>query len=271
MKNIFNNSLLILLFAGIFSCKKDSTDYLDGTQALSPVYHVSFYDHKTGEQITGLEVALKDYNPVNPWADYYNRSYYSTGSVALKNDANGSIIFSPGTRYLTFNSQHYVDALYYVNDQTDPITHPVHTQEGSGGPNVVYAKLLRNEGNHFYFRADLYRKAPVDIHIRQVSDYSDTLNAFFNASIIGSDPSNTANNFGINDLWGSGLQLRPDKKIDTTISIYGFGDYLNKVSWSAYRIVDNGFVVIGKKFISTGDMPEKILPSDTPTSITITF
>jgi hypothetical protein len=270
MKIIFNHSLLLLFFAGIFSCKKDSTDYLDGTQVLKPVYHVSFYDHKTGEKITGLEAALKDYNPANPWA-YYDNRYYSTGSVPIKSDANGEISFSPNTQPLTVNSLSYVEALYYVNDQTDPITHPVHTQEGSGGPNVVYAKLLRKVGNDFYFRAELYRKAPVDIHIRQVSDYSDTLNAFFNANIAGSDPSNIANNFGINDLWRAGIQLSPDKKIDTTISIYGFGDYLNKVSWSVYRIVDNGFDVIGKKFISTGDLTEKIFPSDTPTSITITF
>ena len=270
MKNIFNHSILILFVAGLFSCKKDSTNYLDGAQVLTPVYHVSFYDHKTGEKITGLEASLKDYNPANPWA-YYDNRYYSTGSVTIKSDANGAISFSPNTQYLTLNTPSYVEALYYVNDKTDPIIHPVHTQEGSGGPNVVYCKLLRKEGNDFYFKADLYRKTPINIHIRQVSDYSDTLNAFFNAGIIGSDPSNTANNFGINDLWGAGIRLSPDKKIDTTISIYGFGDYLNKVSWSVYRIVDNGFVVIGKKFISTGDLPEKILPSDTPTSITITF
>jgi hypothetical protein len=270
MKQIISYSMLLLFFTGIFSCKKDSTDYLDGTRVLKPVYHVSFYDHKTGEKITGLEAALKDYNPTNWWA-YYDNRYYTTGSVTIKSDANGAISFSPNTQYLTVNSLSYVEALYYVDDKTDPITHPVHTQEGSGGPNVVYAKLLRKEGNDFFFRADLYRKAPVDIHIRQVSDYSDTLKAIFNASIIGSDPSNTANNFGINDLLREGIKLSTDKKIDTTIRVYGFGDYLNKVSWSVYRIVDDGYEIIGTKFISTGDLPEKILPSDTLTSITITF
>ena len=270
MKQIISYSLMILFFAGIFSCKKDSTDYLDGNQVLTPVYHVSFYDHKTGEKITGLEAALKNYNPANPWA-YYDNRYYTTGSVPIKSDANGEISFSPNTQPLTVNSPSYVEALYYVNDKTDPITHSVHTQEGSGGPNVVYSKLLRKEGNDFYFRADLYRKAPVDIHIRQVSDYSDTLKAIFNASIAGSDPSNTANNFGINDLLGEGIKLNPDKKIDTTIRVYGFGDYLNKVSWSVYGIVYDGWLDLSRKFISTGDLEEKIFPSDTPTSITITF
>jgi hypothetical protein len=135
----------------------------------------------------------------------------------------------------------------------------------------VYAKLLRKVGNDNYFRANLYRKASVDIHIRQVLDYSDTLKSIFNASIIGSDPSNTVNNFGINEPLGDGIRLDSNKNIDTMIWVYGFGDYLNKVSWGVFRIVGNGFLFIGQKFISNGDLEEKLFPSDTPTSITITF
>lgn len=275
MKHFISQSIFILFFAGIFSCKKDSTEYLNGAQVATPLYHVSFYDHKTGEKITGLEVALKEFYPASTWPEDWDKSYYSTGSVALKTDATGSTIFSrPNSRYLTVNSQVYVGALYNLYPADNVTTQPAHAQEGSGGPNVVYTKLLRKEDNDLYFRAELYRKSPIDIHIIQLTDYADTLNAFFNASIKGTDPSNSTNTFGTNDLLRNGIPLNANKKIDTTITVYGFGDYLNKVNWSVYTNVNqqNGLIDIqGRKFISAGDLPEKIFPSDTPSSITITF
>lgn len=57
------------------------------------------------------------------------------------------------------------------------------------------------------------------------------------------------------------------KKIDTTIRVYGFWDYLNKVSWSFYGNVvqQNGRIdILVRKCIPTGNLQENILPSDTP-------
>ena len=206
-------------------------------------------------------------------------NYYTTNGLTILSDANGAFNFNPYSRcrcnqYLKLSTQAYIGALYSVNQYTETTGRPIHSKEGSGGPNVVYAKFLRKDGNDLYFSADLYRKAPVDIHIRQVSEYSDSLKAIFNASLSGSDPLNIANNFGINDLLGNGIELNPDKKIDTTIRVYAFGDYLNKVSWSVYGIVVQQYGlgdIIGRKNISTGNLEEKIFPSDIPTSITIIF
>jgi hypothetical protein len=272
MKHIISHSLLLMIFTGIFSCKKDPINYLDGGHALTPEYHVSFYDHKTGENIPGLEADLIGINT------YPIFGGFTIVGPTIQSDAKGAFSFKPISgckcnQYLKISNPYYVEALYSLNEKTDPTSLPNHTQEGSGGPNVVYVKLLRKEGNNLYLRAELYRKVLIDIRIRQVSVYSDTLQAIFNAAINGTDPSNSANYFGMNDLLGEGIKLYPNKKIDTTIKVYAFGDYLNKIRWSVYAnvFIDPVMGGISKKFINTGDLEEKIFPSDIPNSITITF
>jgi hypothetical protein len=258
---------LFFFFATLYSCKKDNVPTIATQPTPVHIYHVSYFDHKSGEKITGLEAEL---------LSIHNFEGFIVGGGTIKTDANGVFNFNAYWdynfySYLKLSTQTYVEALYELNEFLDTTRQYTHTKEGSNGPNVVYARLLRKDGRDFYFTADLYRKAPVDIHIVQVSDYSDTLNAIFNASITGSDPSNVANIFGVNDLLGEGIKLHPDKKIDTTIRVYGFGDYLNKVSWSVYGIVEYGLDDFSRKNFSEGYLDDKKYPSDIPSNITITF
>jgi len=267
MKSSRINIALFFFLAALFSCKKVDVPTIETQPTPMHVYHVAYYDHKSGEKITGLEAEL---------LSIHNFEGYSIGGSNVKTDGNGFLSFIPYWNYnyysyLKLSTQTYVEALYEVSELLDTTSLPIHTKEGSIGSNVVFTRLLRKEGRDFYFVADLYHKAPVDIHIRQVSDYSDTLVLNFNAAVTGKDPSNPVNNFGINDLFGNGLQLSPGKKIDTTIRVYAFGDYLNEVSWSVYENVFFGFDEQGRKFFSEGKLEEKIFPSDIPIAITITF
>jgi len=267
MKSFSNATVLLLILSTLFSCNKDKIPSLSTKKSPEHVYYVSFYDHKTGEKVTGLEAEL---------ISIHNFEGFIIGSGTIKTDVNGNFSFSPYKdfdfiNYLKISNQSYVEASYEINEYPDITRVPIHTREGSNGPNVVYAKLLRKDGNNFFFAADLYRKAAVDVHIRQVSNFSDTVNLNFNASVIGTDLSNPANNFGINELFGNGLQLSPGKKIDTTVRVYAFGDYLNSVSWMVYENVFISLDQQSRRPISEGKLEEKIFSSDTLSDITITF
>jgi hypothetical protein len=253
---------LFVFLAAMISCKKSGVPTLQSPVAQPHIYHIRFYDHKTGENITGLEAELL-YIRNDLWGEYFE------SLENIRSDAEGAFSFDYGkspANYLKISTQSYVDVLYNISESNDPNAQSVHSKEGSAGPNVVKAKLTGRSGNDFYFRADLYRKATLEIHFRQVNDYSNSNALVFNATINGKDPSNFANTFGTNDLVENGLSIIPFKKIDTIISVNGFGDYLNNINWNVYAIDNNQL-----KIIATGDSGEKIFPSDSPSKITITF
>jgi len=266
MKSICK-TILFLVFAGLYSCEIEKSPLL--LHPAEPVCHISFYDHKTGEKITGLEATLITYD----WGNNYRRP-----GIALKSDINGVFSFdlargSSFNQYVKILDSSYVDAIYRVDDFSFASGFPTHTKEGSNGPNVVVAEFQGKKDNDFYFKADLYRKVEVELHIIQITDFSDSLELNFNTSIYGSDPSNPENYFETNDFFGDGLRLKPGKKIDTTVRVFGFGDYSNKISWSIYNyeLMRNSIDERGRKMILIGDLEEKIFPSDAPAKITITF
>jgi len=268
MKPSWINCVLFLSLATLFSCKKDKVPTIQSPLPQAHIYHISFYDHKSGEKITGLDAELLYDN--SEFRDYnkYNKTFKSDESGVISFDASRNTYIR---HYIKISNQSYLDVFYNISEFIDPNAEPVHTMEGLGGPNVVNAKLLRREGNDFFFRADLYRKVPLDIHIVQVNNYPDTITLRFNAVINGKDPLNTYNIFGTKDLLGNGLVLSPGKKIDTTISVFAFGDYLNKISWTVYENVFTSFDDVGRRLFSEGYLDEKIFPSDIPSAITLTF
>jgi len=262
MKPSHSKLALFFIFIAFFSCKKSEVPTVQSPIAQPHKYHIGFYDHKTGEKITGLEAELL-FIRNDIWGEYFE---------ALENistDAEGVFSFDydkSHPNYLQILRQSYVDALYNISELNDPNSQSVHSKEGSAGPNVVKAKLTGRSGNDFYFRADLYRKAPLEIHFQQVNNYSNPNALIFNATIAGKDPSNFANTFGTNELLENGLDIIPFKKIDTTISVFGFGDYLNNINWNVYAIDNNQL-----KIFTSGNSGDKIFASDTPNHITIIF
>jgi len=270
MKSIIGNISLFILFAGLSSCEKDKISIVDQTSGSQPEYHISFYDHKSGKKITSLEGTLMTI--ANDWFNDFKFP-----DIELRSDADGDLSFSHPNQssfnqYIQITNQTYVKALYGFSDTANVNNKNVHSQEGSNGPNVVYAKFVKQINNDFYFRADLYLKVIVDIQFIQVTDYSDSLMLNFNAAVTGTDPLNTGNYFGTSDIFTEGIKLTPGKKIDTTIRVYCFGDYLNKISWNVYEnAIVNGFDDWSKRIISIGASDEKFFPSDVPAKITITF
>ena len=184
--------MLFFFLITVFACKKQEIPTKEHQPAPEHVYHVSFYDHKTGEKIAGVEAELL-YIRNDIWGEYFE------AIENLRSDAEGVLSFdhskSPAS-YLKISGQSYVDVLYNISESNDSNAQSVHSKESSAGPNVVMAKLISRSGNDFYFRADLYRKAPLELHFLQMNEYSNSNALVFNATITGKDPSNSANTFG---------------------------------------------------------------------------
>jgi hypothetical protein len=265
MKNIFKLQLWAVLIAGIFSCNKAPLTTNNTSQSL---YHFSFFDHSNGKKLPGMKVDV---------GNCFTDQYIFKSAMTFLTDSNGQINYIPsaGTGFMKIYNPDFVNAIYNATNLFDP-SKPDHYTLMPVGPNMVNVKLLRNENESFYFTADLYRKAAIDLHIVQVSDFSNTNTADlkFNVTVEGLDPVDIRNNFLESTPSLEDLNVFSDSKIDTTIRIYGFGDYLNKIRWSVYGYIEADLqfeIYPTLNIVSYGELPEKLFPSDTPTKITITF
>jgi hypothetical protein len=225
----FALALQLILWAGLIqSCTKDSTP---PPPPVPPTYHLTIRDHATGETIRGLKGEAGTVRTEN----FTSNKFMPNHSLEADTAGSFSLQIGSGRNFVRISDDRFQGVLYELSPQLG-VSGYAHTWLDPDGPNVVYSRLLKQEGNDYYFQGDLYHKAYVDLHIVQVSDiphpYGDSLCMV--ADLNCTDPAQILNIFQFPRVVRR-LAWAPGKaSLDTTIRIYGEAAYLNKLSWYVY-------------------------------------
>jgi hypothetical protein len=252
--------LWLAFIAGIISCNKPN---LEEKGPIPPIYHIQFVDYNSGKSIAGLRLDA---------GYFYEFNSEFRSDTSLYTDVNGSTHIQPNGSY-SFQkviSNKYIDAIYTTsiyNDSSNP---------RFIYPNTINTRLSNVFGQQYYFKAELYRKAAVELHFIQTSDFSSdsirqlTLQTKINATL----PTAPHNFFESSSF--SDIKLDRNRKLDTTILLHGIGETTNWLSWEVFYIDYVGRDAWGPDNyipirIAGAVLPKKIYASDSTTKITITF
>jgi hypothetical protein len=256
---------LILLY-GIFAflgCKKESSRLPVGTPPKLRTTFVEVVDHTTGESVGGQELLIGRYNEVISSPGNF------TAVESRDTDPAGSIRYLQSLRPIFFRpgGEIYSDIVYVV-EGTEPY-------KNEGLP-FKKCRFLKNESGISLYRTELYRNAPVDIHLKQVSEHfnSPIKDGKMQLTFNGYDPNDPASTYYLRKefIKGVDLLITPGTKIDTVFRVYAFGDLENTINWSilvyAPSPLDYTDIV---EYNYNGEIKMKKYPSPIPTSINITF
>ena len=250
----------ILGMSAIWSCKKDADPIIDSSPSKIFSANVEFVDHATGEPVKGLEILFGRSGDIIIDPD----DFITTASRV--SDPSGSISFVKLSRpsFIKPNSAVYADITYII-DGIEPYN-------GDVLP-FKKCKLLRIQDGVSYYRAEVYRLSPVDIHIKQVTELS-PVDARVQVRYSAEDPTDSLSNYYMHKFFdfGGTLQVAPGKKMDTVLRAYAFSDLENAVDWSvSIRAHDPWDYAEIDEYWFGGSIEKKKYPSPGPASITITF
>jgi hypothetical protein len=252
MKKIICIGLPVAIFSlGLGSCEKEKLPVPKENHYQSKLV---FYDHYNGEELPNLEVFFV--------AAPTSLDYYQLDRLIVqkhdRTDINGQLQFEQFRKptYLQINAPNYLKILYAVNGY----------KYNNAYPYASDAEFIKTENNTSYYRAEIYRMAAVDIHIKQVTNLKGVQYHIFGISIYGSQRPDAAGNLFMGEKRFSLSNPSSPLLLDTTIRVYAYGDTKNIIRWTraSFDDFENGDS-------EEGEFLEKIYSSDSVSQVTITF
>jgi hypothetical protein len=170
---------------------------------------------------------------------------------------------SPEPSFIKPNGNVYADITYIIEG--------IQPYNGDVLP-FKKCKLIRIQDGVSYYRAELYRLSPVDIHIKQVTELS-PVDPRVQVRYSAEDPTDSLSNYYMHKFFdfGGTLQVTPGKKMDTVLRAYAFSDLENTVDWGVYIQTQDPWDGEFYEHWFGGSIEKKKYPSPGPASITITF